>query len=75
MSTALSAVSAPALAFHCPKDIKAIDAALAKAQVSPAQKAGVKTLRDQSETQHKAGGHKASVGNLAKAMRIILNDI
>ena len=71
----LVAFSAPALAFHCPPDIKAIDAALPKAQLSAAQKADVKSLRNQGAAEHKAGEHKAAVGSLAKAMRIILNNM
>lgn len=67
------AVSMPALAFHCPADVKAIDAALGKStSLSAAQKADVKTLRDQGETQHKAGQHQEAVNTLSKAMRMIL---
>ena len=68
-------MSSPALAFHCPLDVKAIDAALATSTLMSAKKAEVEDLRDQGEAQHKAGKHKDSVGSLAKAMRIILNNM
>ena len=71
----LVAFSAPALAFHCPADVKAIDNALPKSNLTAAQKAEVTKLRDDGEAQHKAGKHKDSVNTLAKAMRIILNNM
>lgn len=69
----LVAFSTPALAFHCPADIKAIDHALPKSSLDDAQKAEVMKLRDEGEAQHKAGKHKESVDTLAKAMRMLLN--
>ena len=71
----VAAMSSPALAFPCPLDVKAIDAALATSTLMSAKKAEVEDLRDQGEAQHKAGKHKDSVGSLAKAMRIILNNM
>ena len=71
----LVAFSAPALAFHCPADVKAIDNALPKSNLTAAQKTEVMKLRDDGEAQHKAGNHKDSVNTLAKAMRIILNNM
>jgi len=72
-ATLLVAFSAPVLAFHCPADVKAIDHALPKSSLSSSQKAEVTKLRNEGEAQHKAGKHKESVDNLAKAMRMILN--
>ena len=66
-------VGTPALAFHCPKDVKAIDAALAK-QGAKAP-VNVKALRDEGDTLHKAGKHKEAVGKLAEAMRILLGSM
>lgn len=61
-----------ALAFHCPADMKKIDAALAKKpQLSEAQAAEVKKYRAEGETLHKAGKHQESVDTLAKAMKIL----
>ncbi len=67
------AFATPALAGHCPADVKAIDNALAKMSVPKAQMPEVKALRDQGDAEHKAGKHGASVNTLAKAMRLILN--
>ncbi len=72
-ATLLVAFSAPALAFHCPADVKAIDNALPKSSLSDTQKAEVTKLRNEGEAQHKAGKHKESVNVLAKAMRMVLN--
>jgi hypothetical protein len=71
-AVALMAFSAPALAFHCPADVKAIDNALPKVNLSAKQKEEVMMLRDEGEAQHKAGNHAESVKTLAEAMRIIL---
>ena len=61
-----------AFAFHCPKDMKAIDDALAKKpQLSEAQMKEVKKYREEGETLHKAGKHQESVDTLAKAMKIL----
>ena len=70
---AIIAFATPALAGHCPADVAAIDAALAKVSLPASQMTEVKELRDKGEAEHKAGKHGESVGNLAKAMRIILN--
>ena len=72
-AVAVVAFSAPALAFHCPADVKAIDAALPTSSLGDAQKAEVTELRNQGEAQHNAGNHKEAVDTLAKAMRMILN--
>lgn len=61
-----------AMAFHCPADVKAIDNALAKTQMSQSQRAQVMSLRDEGEALHKAGAHKESMGKLSEAMRLIL---
>ena len=77
MKRTLAAVAAllfagAALAFHCPADMKKIDAALAKnPKLTEAQMADVKKLRAEGETLHKAGKHQESVDTLAKAMKIL----
>lgn len=69
---ALSLAAAPAFAFHCPKDMKAIDDALAKKpSLSAAQTEEVKKHRADGEAMHKAGKHQDSVDTLAKAMKIL----
>jgi hypothetical protein len=68
----IAGVSAPAFAFSCPKDMKAIDAALAaKPSLSAEQMKKVKTLRSQGEAEHKAGKHQASLDHLHEAMAIL----
>jgi hypothetical protein len=72
LGTALALISASALAFHCPKDMKAIDAALAKhPKLSAEQMSDVKKYRAEGEALHKAGKHQESVDTLAKAMKIL----
>ncbi len=75
LAAIILAFASPAVAFHCPADVSAIDNALAKATLSGEQKQEVGTLRDQGEAQHKAGKHKEAVDTLAKAMRIVLNNM
>ena len=68
----LMLASASAFAFHCPADMKKIDAALgANPKLSEAQMSEVKKLRADGETMHKAGKHQDSVDTLAKAMKIL----
>jgi len=74
-AVALTIFSAPALALHCPADVKAIDKALTKVNLSAKQSEEVKLLRDEGEAQHKAGNHAESAKTLAEAMRIILNNL
>jgi hypothetical protein len=68
----LLALTAPAFANHCPKDMAAIDAALAKKpQLSEAQLVQVKKLRAEGEAQHKAGKHQEAVETFQKAEDIL----
>jgi len=72
LGVALALISASALAFHCPKDMKAIDAALAKhPKLSAEQMSEVQKYRAEGEALHKAGKHQESVDTLAKAMKIL----
>jgi hypothetical protein len=69
---ALLFASTSVLAFHCPKDMKKIDAALENSPaLSAEQLAEVKKLRAEGEALHKAGKHQDSVDTLAKAMKIL----
>jgi hypothetical protein len=64
--------SASAFAFHCPADMKKIDAALAKnPKLTAKQMADVKKFRADGEALHKVGKHQDSVDTLAKAMKIL----
>ena len=64
--------STTALAFHCPKDMKEIDDALAKnPKLTAAQMKEVKDLRAKGEELHKAGKHQESIDTLNKAKGIL----
>lgn len=63
--------SGVAYANSCPKEMKAIDAALPKAKLSDAQMADVKKYRAQGETLHKEGKHSDSLAALGKAKKIL----
>ena len=68
----LALAAGSAFAFHCPADMKAIDAKLATGvTLSDADMAKVKQLRADGETAHKAGKHDESVKLLAEAMKIL----
>ncbi|MDD3447967.1 MAG: hypothetical protein PHF72_02905 [Gammaproteobacteria bacterium] len=72
LSVGLLALSAPALAFHCPADMKKIDAAMERGTgLNEQQLAEVKALRAEGEEQHKAGRHAESVATLARAMEML----
>jgi len=71
VAAGLALASSTAFAFHCPADMKAIDAALPKAKLSDAQAAEVKKYRAEGETLHKAGKHQESVDALAKARKLL----
>ena len=72
MAVALLFASASALAFHCPKDMKEIDDALAKKpKLSAAQMKEVTKLRADGEAFHRAGKHQEAVDSLAKAKGIL----
>ena len=71
-SVILFALSAPAMAFHCPADVAKIDAALtAMPDISVAELAEVTKLRNEGEAYHKAGKHQDAVDTLAKALTIL----
>ena len=68
----LTAASGLAFAYHCPADMKAIDAKLATSpKLTEADMAKVKKLRADGEAAHKAGKHDESVKLLGEAMKIL----
>ena len=72
LASALMFAAGTAMAFHCPKDMKQIDDALAKnPKITEAQMKEVKELRAKGEELHKAGNHKESLENLDKAKKIL----
>ncbi len=60
-----------ALAFHCPADMKKIDAAMANAKLSASDIAKVKKYRAEGAALHKAKKHQESVDTLVQAMKIL----
>ena len=71
VAAAFAVASGAAFAFHCPADMKAIDAALSKAKLDDKQMAEVKKPRAEGEALHKAKKHQESVDTLAKAKKIL----
>jgi hypothetical protein len=68
----LLALSLPAYAGSCPKDMKKVDAALAAGpSVSAEDLSQIKALRASGESKHKAGQHAESVADLHEAMRLL----
>jgi hypothetical protein len=71
VAVCLALASTVALANSCPKEMKAIDAALPKAKLSEKQMSEVKKLRADGESLHKAGKHSDSMAALGKAKKIL----
>jgi hypothetical protein len=71
LAVLLSLAGGYALANSCPKEMKAIDAALPTANLSEAQMSEVKKLRAEGETLHKSGNHAESMAALTKAKAIL----
>ena len=71
VATALALASSVAFAGSCPKEMKAIDAALPTAKLSDAQMTEVKKLRADGEQLHKDGKHGESMAALGKAKKIL----
>lgn len=72
VATALALVSTSAFAAACPKNMKAIDAALGKnPTLTEQQMSDVKKYRADGEKFHKEGKHADSMETLAKAQKIL----
>lgn len=71
VAVSLALASSVALANSCPKEMKAIDAALPKAKLSEMQMSEVKKLRADGEKFHKAGKHSESLAALGKAKKML----
>ena len=72
LAAGLVFASGTALAAHCPSDVKAIDAALAKnPKLSADQMKEVKKQRDDGDAAHKAGKHAEAMDSLHKAMKTL----
>ena len=68
---ALSLVAGIAFAHNCPNEMKAIDAKMSMANLSPAVMTKVKTLREDGEKFHKAGKHDESMKALGEAKKLL----
>jgi len=68
---ALAFASSLAIASGCPKEMKAIDAALPAAKLDAAKMSEVKKLRADGEQLHKDGKHADSMATLGKAKGIL----
>ena len=65
-------LSSAAFAFHCPEEMKKIDAALSmKPTLGTEQMAQVKQLRAEGEALHKAGKHQEALDTLEKAKKML----
>ena len=72
MTLLLACMTSTAFAFHCPADMKEIDAKLATGvKLAEADMSKVKKLRADGETAHKAGNHAESVKMLGEAKKIL----
>ncbi len=59
-------ISSPALAAHCPKDVKLIEQSLASQSNDEA-----KALMEKGAALHASGNHKESIEALHEAMKIL----
>ncbi|MEF2550260.1 hypothetical protein VQ042_02660 [Aurantimonas sp. A2-1-M11] len=65
-------LATPALAAHCPMDAAAVEAGLAKMEVSEELETEVTALKDEGMALHEAGSHDEAEAKLAEAMRKLL---
>ena len=71
IAATLALTSTAAFAHRCPAEMKAIDAALPKADLPAERIAEVKKLRAEGEKLHKDGKHTESMAALGKAKGIL----
>ena len=71
LAASLAMASGAVLANSCPKEMKAIDAALPAAKLDAAKLNEVKKLRADGEVQHKEGKHADSMATLGKAKSML----
>lgn len=72
-SLALTLLAAPALAaeVHCDADLKAIEQALIRAKLSPADAASVKAAQAKAEALHKAGKEEECEKSLLDTQKLL----
>ncbi len=66
------AMTSPAFAKHCPRDVKIIDQSLSKATgLNKMQMKGAMSLRDMGASLHKRGRHGESIKVLHQAAKLL----
>ena len=72
LGVAMLFAAGTAMAFHCPKEMKSIDDALAKnPKLSEVDMNAVKKYRADGEKLHKEGKHQDALDTLAKAQKLL----
>ncbi|WP_421694773.1 hypothetical protein [Aestuariivirga sp.] len=71
LGLALFAMSVPALAGPCDEDIKRVDAALTRTDLSPDVRAQLQDMRNQAEKLCQAGNEEEAADVLAEASSIL----
>ena len=64
-------LASPALANHCPMDMKKIEAAMKTTMADEATKKKVMELYNKGKTEHESGNHEASMKDLGDAMKLL----
>ncbi len=68
----IMAMTTPAFAKHCPKDVQIIDRTLPKATgLTKMRMTEIKTLRDKGEALHKSGHHGEAIKVLHQAITML----
>ena len=64
-------MASPALASHCPMDMKKIEAAMKTTMADDATKKKVMELYNKGKAEHEAGDHASSMKDLGEAMKLL----
>ena len=64
-------LATPALANHCPMDMKKIEAAMKTTMADEATKKKVMELYNKGKAEHESGNHEASMKDLGEAMKLL----
>ena len=64
-------LATPALANHCPMDMKKIEAAMKTTMADDATKKKVMELYNKGKAEHEAGDHASSMKDLGEAIKLL----
>jgi len=64
-------LASPALANHCPMDMKKIEAAMKTTMADDATKKKVMELYNKGKAEHEAGDHASSMKDLGEAIKLL----